>query len=741
MHQPRIGKYLNKNILENLRLRSKKGLVRKVGLKSGSFIFSCTFFLFGVLAARLNAQTVTWSETQGPYTGSISLLTVDPAGDVFAMIPSAGIFRSTDGGQSWQKVNGLGFSLEPCLVADSLNDIYAGSLSSGLYESTDGGTSWHKASYSGAATAAAILPGDRICVGRFQAVSISSDYGKTWTTSSQITSDPVEALSIAGTNTGKIYAGFRGIPGSPATPPSGGGVFMSPDSGRTWTDYGQDDVTVSSIAVSEKGKVFVEVDSSVYSAVHAPIPRQGSNWSLDQNGIPLAASVIAVQNGRDGEVIALTDQGTYVYDDSTDSWTVVLPGIPSAEVTSQFYNPSGTSFAGTQGNGVFYNDSLSKSWTQCGIYPSHVTALGTGSAGELLVGTDNGIYERIPGSRFWQKLEVGLGRSTIYQIQYAAPDSTIYSATSDGLYSLTKGSGSWNLTTSEWTYTFLETPAQYYIGTSGGIMSTTYGVGGNWTTVQTVGLPLVHIYSLARDSSNVLYAGTQDAGIFSSTDGIFWTQIGLSTPLIFRTVKTIQISSNGVIFAGTDSAGAYYSDDAGADWNRISSITGKQITCFLLNDTAGYYAGTSDGVFVSMDRGVTWHSANDGLTELNVNSIFLDRQGNVYAGTDSGLFVSKAIETAIQSRTVTASSFSLSQNYPNPFNPSTAIRFVVPGSELVSLKVYDVLGRLVRTLLNKVESPGRYQVTFDAAGLASGVYFCRLEAGNYVMTRKMVLIR
>lgn len=83
----------------------------------------------------------------------------------------------------------------------------------------------------------------------------------------------------------------------------------------------------------------------------------------------------------------------------------------------------------------------------------------------------------------------------------------------------------------------------------------------------------------------------------------------------------------------------------------------------------------------------------------------------------------------------------LHQNYPNPFNPSTNIRFEVGGLGLVSLKVYDVLGREVATLVNEAKAPGSYEVTWDAEGLASGLYLYRLQAGSYSETRKLVLLR
>jgi len=85
--------------------------------------------------------------------------------------------------------------------------------------------------------------------------------------------------------------------------------------------------------------------------------------------------------------------------------------------------------------------------------------------------------------------------------------------------------------------------------------------------------------------------------------------------------------------------------------------------------------------------------------------------------------------------------FQLQQNYPNPFNPSTHIRFSVQGSGFVTLKVYDILGREVRALVNDKLQPGSYEVTFDAEGLASGVYVYRLTAGEFTQTKRMVLMR
>ncbi len=85
--------------------------------------------------------------------------------------------------------------------------------------------------------------------------------------------------------------------------------------------------------------------------------------------------------------------------------------------------------------------------------------------------------------------------------------------------------------------------------------------------------------------------------------------------------------------------------------------------------------------------------------------------------------------------------FSLAQNYPNPFNPSTIISFSIPASEFVTLKVYDILGTEVATLMNERKEPGVYTVNFNASQLASGMYLYRLQAGSFIETRKMMLMR
>jgi hypothetical protein len=85
--------------------------------------------------------------------------------------------------------------------------------------------------------------------------------------------------------------------------------------------------------------------------------------------------------------------------------------------------------------------------------------------------------------------------------------------------------------------------------------------------------------------------------------------------------------------------------------------------------------------------------------------------------------------------------YKLEQNYPNPFNPSTIIRFAVPERSTVVLKIYDVLGSEIQTLVNEEMERGWYEKIFNASGYASGMYICTMHAGDYISTKKMLLVK
>jgi hypothetical protein len=159
-----------------------------------------------------------------------------------------------------------------------------------------------------------------------------------------------------------------------------------------------------------------------------------------------------------------------------------------------------------------------------------------------------------------------------------------------------------------------------------------------------------------------------------------------------------------------------------------------------------YHVQVSDNsVFVGMVVDTTVVDTTLQLRALAANSTYYWRVSgvNLYGASDysaSG-FVTGDLISGIEADKGVPTSFGLSQNYPNPFNPTTSFEFQVSSLTFVSLKVLDVLGRDVATLVNEERQPGTYSVRWDASGYPSGVYFCRLQAGSVVETKKMVLAK
>ena len=106
-----------------------------------------------------------------------------------------------------------------------------------------------------------------------------------------------------------------------------------------------------------------------------------------------------------------------------------------------------------------------------------------------------------------------------------------------------------------------------------------------------------------------------------------------------------------------------------------------------------------------------------------------------------GLATADTITSINPQFTYRPATFALYQNYPNPFNPLTAIGYQLSALSDVDLSIYNLIGQKVVTLVNKRQPPGRYQVEWDASGFASGVYYYKIESGNYVQTRKMIYLK
>jgi len=207
------------------------------------------------------------------------------------------------------------------------------------------------------------------------------------------------------------------------------------------------------------------------------------------------------------------------------------------------------------------------------------------------------------------------------------------------------------------------------------------------------------------------------------------------------------------IFLGVDTDGTINRTiDGGQNWESLNwNILGWALDLeFTPGNPSKVWCG-SDAVFSSNDTGKTWVEEFDVMYTGFYDIVFTDENsGWIYGGgggtlthifrtTNGG--VGGLVSVDENTSAYFPNEFILLQNFPNPFNPSTTISYQIPQQELVAIKVYDILGNEIVVLINEKIPAGSYEVEFSASNLPSGIYFYRLQAGSFVETKKMVLLK
>jgi|WetSurMetagenome_2_1015567.scaffolds.fasta_scaffold51779_2 photosystem II stability/assembly factor-like uncharacterized protein len=275
---------------------------------------------------------------------------------------------------------------------------------------------------------------------------------------------------------------------------------------------------------------------------------------------------------------------------------------------------------------------------------------------------------------------------------------------------------------------------------------TTSDAGDNWNKVTEALMPVlssdedIFCDNYTSAGSSIWFLSSASRIFKSSNKGLSW--IALDSPQSFSGGNpniAFEDESTGLLLADVNKP--WRTINGGVDWEALpyNEDFSLRYICYVPGSSASYMLFSVYGSMYTMDCGNTY-SIVDSSAHLNID--FSTPAAGWANGISFGVILKWAGQPLpVKDNQKPVSIFMLEQNFPNPFNPSTKIKYSIPQSSNVELKVFDILSNEIETLINEEKSVGTYEINWNAEGLPSGVYFYQIKAGDYIKTKKMVLLK
>ena len=666
-----------------------------------------------------------WERTSGPGTVTVYDF-VFKDNNIFIGTYHGGMYKSTDGGETWQHIENE-FSSNSVYALELLsNGIILAGTGSGIHLSSDNGETWfYSALQDYLVSTISIDEAGFIYVGSYYGDDVfrSNDNGINW---NPLNSGLTGVSSI-------VMKGINLILVSSAN-----GITRSSDRGETWN------------RVFPPGKEITDVTLNI-NANFSAISYWGSFYLSTNDGITWdSISTLPYSRGRrifcsaNGDLYA-GSYGVFRSTNEGQSW-IQLNGFQGCGVVRSIAELGNSFYAGSYFSGVFRSTDYGTNWIQSskGLNNSIVGYLVRDFTGRII---SHGYYSSMAfttdnGSNWSLLHPMGLLNSFS-----ASPNGSLF-ASQGGGYSgviLRSTDSGYNWETifgpgfdTSVTQVNVNVDASVYAIIKGKLHKSLNN-GDEWELIQIIS-ENEWINRIDLNSVGIIFVKSSEGYFRSSDNGESWEQL-TSIP---EGLNIFGINKSDDIYATASDSSYYRSTDYGDSWEFVFKGSGKTMKAFASNDIGYLFISVlSVGVFRSTDNGFSWQEINDGLDSSSVNALIITDDDYLLAGTSwKGVYRSIKKTTSIENNfTNIPNTFQLDQNYPNPFNPTTNIRYSVRGRQFVSLKVYDVLGNQVATLVDEEKSPGIYAVEFNAENLSSGIYFYHLKAGTFSESRKMILLK
>ncbi len=516
----------------------------------------------------------------------------------------------------------------------------------------------------------------------------------------------------------------------------GYGIFKSNDNGNTWIDISgiawvNYNRQIRSIKVIGKFLFVINTDLSCYRSSD-----KGNSWK--QINDVISNSVIFNLLTANNKIFVQTNSGFYISHDFGDTWQLLNP-FPNNYYINDITFFNNKLYSCTVGN-IYYSLDWGNTWTTCTTeVPTSITSLSVNGSSifasgiSLFRSQNNGLTWEIIGSK--SNIVFADENSIYIGDRYGKP--LVSKSTNNGQTWESIINGLYNVQDIQ---TIHKKGQLLFLGTDKGVFISTNN-GNNWSESNSGLSPVTTVYTFAFDN-NSIYAGTWN-GVFKSTNnGDSWHNIGCEH------IKVIAASEKKIYTGSFDSKCLYQAINTSnvSPLNWVAVQTENKNVRAIITYGESVFAGTEGGIFLSKDNGKNWQNISAGLGGQYIECLAI-KDGYIFAGTNSSSVwkrpLSEIVTDAKEKDESLPVLFSLSQNYPNPFNPTTNIVYSIPQAGHVSLKVYDMLGREVATLVDEFKQPGNYNSQFSIQNytLPSGVYFYCLQCGSFTETKKLVLLK
>jgi|GEM_PF-5031973 len=583
------------------------------------------------------------------------------------------------------------------------------------------------------------------------------------------------------------------------------GIFKSTDNGETWEnntsiDFGfgvkdiQYDLTNKRIIVATNSTI---EDPALRKGEYL---KNGILFSDDFGETyynVLEGNIDNILLNQKGFLFAIFELFDYKFSRSFDN------GTTWEEIhTPQFFNHillSDSLLYGVNNEGFFHSTDFGNTWELLNDDVKDLISIKAINESTFFIGSISGFYQYSTITNEYTNLSNGLNASNIWTL-FASSDNKLLAGGKNGTIYYTENKGeNWKVTpalpffnndylqeincitetSSGRLFVGSETPLFYYSDN----LTMEWIKGNNYSFA---GSP--EIWSMATNSKDEIYVGTSNEGIVIINDDASEFR---TTPILGQYILSLDIDENDEVYAGSYYGTVFFTTENAKNWQAKSNgLSGlpvisvnksnnlyastiysvhkyNEITQYWDNiggglppsiilskmivvDNTIYVSSRGNGIYYTSDEGKNWKAFNTGLENINITAIVNDSTGYLYVASMQGIYRTNDRIVSVKDETNSNNlpdDYILEQNYPNPFNPSTKIKYSIPRSTefysvpQTTLKVYDLLGNEIATLVNEAQKAGNYEVNFVAKNLSSGIYFYRLQSGSFSQTQKLLLLK